>query len=132
MTLKDVVELVMAPGHNDEKLENTWKAGSVNPFIGIDVFPEENLKHHFYEHYPWLTTAFGLPLPCHLKPNIDSLLRILRQTGSFRNIFKTMARKHQSMTSYQIHYANNLRPKLSVSRMPKVAVAVAVSKASSC
>jgi hypothetical protein len=48
----------------------------------------------------------------------------VRQTGSFRNIIMTMARKHNSMIAYHIHDANIQRPTLSVSRMTQVAVDV--------
>lgn len=48
---------------------------------------------------------------------------IVRQTGSFRNILKTMARKHQSMIAFHIHDANK-SPKLSVPKMTQVEVEV--------
>lgn len=59
MTLKDVVELVMAPVHTDETLGYMESKISEHRYRYLDVFPEEKLKHHFLEHYPWLTTAFG-------------------------------------------------------------------------
>ncbi len=93
------------------------------------MFPEEKLKpkHHFLEHYPWLTTAFG-PLVALWTMRFEAkhrfFKRIVRQTGSFRNILMTMARKHQSVIAHHTHGANIHRPTLSVSRMTQVAVEV--------
>ncbi|XP_026099560.1 uncharacterized protein LOC113070477 [Carassius auratus] len=129
MTLKDVVELVMAPVYTDETLGYMESKISEHRYRYLDLFPEEKLrpKHHFLEHYPWLTTAFG-PLVFLWTMRFEAkhrfFKRIVRQTGSFRNILKTMARKHQSMIAYHIHDANILRPKLSLSRMTQVAVEV--------
>lgn len=47
---------------------------------------------------------------------------IVRQTGSFRDILLTMARKHQSMIAYHIHDDNSQRPAFLVCRMTQVPV----------
>ena len=111
MTLKDVVELVMAPVHTDETLGYMDSKISEHRYRLLNVFPDEKLKpkHHFLEHYPWLTTAFG-PLVALWTMRFEAkhrfFKRIVRQTGSFRNILMTMARKHQSMIAYHLHDAN--------------------------
>lgn len=60
MTLKDAVELVMAPFHTNETIGYMLRKISEHRYRYLQVFPEEKLKpkHHFPEHYPWLTTAF--------------------------------------------------------------------------
>lgn len=50
--------------------------------------------------------------------------RIVRQTGSFRNILMTMARKHQLIIAYHTHNANIQKPTLLVSIMTQVSVEV--------
>lgn len=129
MTLKDIVELVMAPVHTDETLGYMDSKISEHRYRYLNVFPDEKLKpkHHFLEHYPWLTTAFG-PLVALWTMRFEAkhrfFKRIVRQTGSFRNILKTMAGKHQSMIAYNLHDDNIQKPTLSVSRMTQVAVDV--------
>lgn len=78
MTLKDVVELVMAPAHTDETVGYMESKISEHCSRYLKTFSAEKLKpkHRFLEHYPWLTTAFGHLLItglCALKPNTDSL-----------------------------------------------------------
>ncbi len=60
MTLKDVVELVMAPVYIDKSTGYMESKISEHRYRYLDVFPERNLtpEHYFVEHYPWLTTAF--------------------------------------------------------------------------
>nr|XP_020474258.1 uncharacterized protein LOC109970793 [Monopterus albus] len=127
MTLKDVVELVMAPVHTDETLGYMESKISEHRHRYLDVFPSSKLtpKHHFLEHYPQLTTMFG-PLVALWTMRFEAkhrfFKRIVRQTGSFRNILMTMARKHQSMIAYHIHDDNSQRPAFLVSRMTQVPV----------
>lgn len=61
MTLKDIVELVMAPVHTEETVGYKESKISEHRYRYLNVFPEEKSKpkHHFLEHYSWLTTAFG-------------------------------------------------------------------------
>ena len=108
MNLKDVVELVMAPVHTDETLGYMNSKISEHRFRYLDVFPEEKLKpkHHFLEHYPWLLTAFGHLVALwtmRFEAKRRFFKRIVRQSGSFKNILVTMARKHQSMIAYHLH-----------------------------
>ncbi|KAL2093349.1 hypothetical protein ACEWY4_010661 [Coilia grayii] len=129
MTLKEVVELVMAPVHTD------YTIGCLESKIGehrhrfLEVFPEEKIipKHHFLEHYPWLITAFGPVVALwtmRFEGKHSFFKKIVRQTGSFRNILKTMAEKHQAMTAHNLHDSNFLKPTLTVSKVSRVAVEV--------
>lgn len=98
MTLKEVVELAMAPVHTKETIGYMDSKISEHRYRYLSVFPDEKLKpkHHFLEHYPWLTTAFG-PLVFLWTMRFEAkhrfFKRIVWQTGSFRNILKTMAKK---------------------------------------
>ncbi len=129
MTLKDVVELVMAPLHTDETIGYMQSKISEHRYRYFEVFPEEKVrpKHHFLKHYPWLTTVYG-PLVHFWTMRFEAkhrfFKRIVRQTGCFRNILMTMARKHQSMIAYHTNNCNNQRPALSVSQRTLVAVDV--------
>lgn len=99
MTLKDVVELVIAPVHTDETLGYMESKISEHHYRYLNVFSGEKLKpkHHFLEHYPLLTAAFD-PLMTLWTMRFEAkhhiFKRIVRQTGSFKNILLTMARKH--------------------------------------
>lgn len=129
MTLKDIVELVMAPVHTH------YTIGYLESKIGehrhrfLEVFPEERFipKHHFLEHYPWLITAFGPVVALwtmRFEGKHSFFKKIVRQTGSFRNILMTLAKKHQAMTAHNLHDSNFLKPTLSVSKISRVAVEV--------
>ncbi|XP_036973983.1 uncharacterized protein LOC119030471 [Acanthopagrus latus] len=129
MTLKDVVELVMAPLHTDETIGYMQSKISEHCYRFLEVFPEETVrpKHHFHEHYPWLTTVYGPPVhfwTMRFEAKHRFFKKVVRQTGCFRNILKTMARKHQSMIAYHTPDCNNQRPPLSVSQTTQVAVNV--------
>lgn len=129
MTLKDVVELVMAPLHTDETIGYMQSKISEHRYRYLDLFPKEKVrpKHHFLEHYPLLTTVYG-PLVHFWTMRFEAkhrfFKRIVRQTGCFRNILMTMARKHQSMIAYHTHDCNDQRPALTVSQKTQVAVDV--------
>ncbi|XP_070406635.1 uncharacterized protein [Nothobranchius furzeri] len=127
MTLKDVVELIMAPVHTDETLGYMDSKISEHRYRYLNAFPGKKLKpkHHFLEHYPWLVTAFG-PLVALWTMRFEAkhrfFKRLVRQSGSFKNILMTMAQKHQSMIAY--HIQDTVRPMVSVSRTTEVAVEI--------
>ncbi|CAL9691333.1 unnamed protein product [Knipowitschia caucasica] len=127
MTLRDVVELVMAPLHTDESIGYMESKISEHRYRFLKVFPEEKVrpKHHFLEHYPWLTTVYG-PLVNFWTMRFEAkhrfFKRIVRQTGCFRNILMTMAKKHQAMIAYHTHDCNNQRPALSLSKKTDIPV----------
>lgn len=61
MTLKDIVELVMAPVHTEQSICYLDSLISEHRHRFLEVFPQEKLlpKHHFLEHYPELIQEFG-------------------------------------------------------------------------
>lgn len=50
--------------------------------------------------------------------------KIVRQTCCFRNILKSMAKKHKSMIAYHLHGSNDKKPAVSVSKMSRVLLEV--------
>lgn len=125
MTLKDVVELVMSPTHTDESIGHLDSLIAEHRRRFSSVFPQRKLipKHHFVEHYPQLIKAFG-PLVSLWTMRFEAKHRffkkIVRQTSCFRNILKSMAKKHQSMIAYHLHGSNVNKPAVSVSKMSRV------------
>lgn len=61
MTLKDIVELVVAPVHTAQTIGYLDSKISEHRHRFLAVFPKETLmpKHHYLEHYPALIEAFG-------------------------------------------------------------------------
>lgn len=61
LTLKDIVELVVAPIHSAESLGYLESKISEHRKLYQEVFPGQNLspKHHFLEHYPELIRCYG-------------------------------------------------------------------------
>lgn len=129
MTLKDVVEVVMSPSHTDESIGHLDSLIAEHRHRFSSVFPQEKLipKHHFIEHYPQLIKAFG-PLvtlwTMRFEAKHSFFKKIVRQTSCFRNILKSMAKKHQSMIAYQLHGLNVKKPAVSVSKMSRVPLEV--------
>lgn len=129
MTLKDVVELVMSPTHTDESIGHLDSLIAEHRHRFSSVFPQGKLipKHHFIEHYPQLIKAFG-PLVSLWTMRFEAKHRffkkIVRQTSCFRNILKSMAKKHQSMIAYHLHGSNVKKPAVSVSKMSRVPLEV--------
>lgn len=120
LSLSDVVSVVMSPSHTTESI------GFLDSLIGehrerfCSVFPEERLipKHHFVEHYPELIEAFGPLAPLwtmRFEAKHSFFKNLVRQTNCFRNILKSMARKHQFMIAY--HLNGSQRSAISVSKM---------------
>ncbi|XP_049330682.1 uncharacterized protein LOC111195788 isoform X1 [Astyanax mexicanus] len=129
MTLKDVVELVMSPAHTDESIGHLDSLIAEHRSRFISAFPKEKLipKHHFVEHYPGLIKAFG-PLVSLWTMRFEAkhhfFKKIVRHTNCFRNILKTMARKHQCMIAYHLHGLNVKKRAVSVSSVSRVPLQV--------
>lgn len=125
MTLKDVVELVMSSIHTDQSIGYLESLIAEHRHRFSSVFPHEKLipKHHFIEHYPQLIKAFG-PLvslwTMRFEAKHSFFKKIVRQTSCFRNILKSMAKKHQAMIAYHLHGSNVKKPAVSVSKMSKI------------
>lgn len=125
MTLKDIVELCMSPTHTDESIGLLDSLIAEHRHRFFSVFPQERLipKHHFIEHYPQLIRAFGplvLLWTMRFEAKHHFFKKLVRQTCCFRNIVKSMAKKHQHMIAYHLHSAKIKKTVVSVSRMTKV------------
>lgn len=120
MSLKDFIELVVAPVHNEESIACLDSKISEHRHR----FPNKVLipKHHFLEHYPALIKSFG-PVITFWTMRFDAkhsqFKRIVRHTGNFKNILLSLATKHQLMLSHHLHSAT-VSPPLSVVRMKTV------------
>lgn len=128
MSLKDIIELVVGPVHNEESIAYLDSKISEHRHRFQEVFPNEDLipKHHFLEHYPALIKAFGPVIAfwtMRFEAKHSQLKRIVRHTGNFRNILLSLATKHQLLISHHLH-STTLLPALSVARVTSVPVEV--------
>ena len=101
MTLKDIVELVVAPVHTPETIAYLDFKISEHRDRFLAVFPEETLtpKHHFLEHRLTLIEDDG-PLVGVWKRNTVFFKQVMRHTNNFRNILLTLSTRHQMMMAY--------------------------------
>lgn len=117
---QDLVELVMSPTFIDQSIGYLESLIAEHRHRFLSVFPHEKLipKHHFVEHYPQLIEAFGplvsLWTMC-FKAKHHFFKKIVRQTTCFRNILKSMAKKHQAMIAYHLHGSDVKKSGISVS-----------------
>nr|XP_054600874.1 uncharacterized protein LOC129164486 isoform X2 [Nothobranchius furzeri]XP_054600875.1 uncharacterized protein LOC129164486 isoform X2 [Nothobranchius furzeri] len=124
MSLKDIVELVVAPVHNEESIAYLDYKISEHRYRFKEAFPDEDFipKHHFLEHYPGLIKAFG-PLiafwTMRFEAKHSQFKRIVRHTGNFKNVLLSMATKHQLMMSHYLH-STTIEPALGVVRVKSV------------
>lgn len=61
LTLKDIVELVVAPVHTAQSIAYLEFQISEHGVRFLELFPDERLtpKHHFLDHYPALMQKYG-------------------------------------------------------------------------
>lgn len=129
MTLKDIVELAVAPVHTEQSICYLGTLISEHRNRYLEVFPQEKLlpKHHFLEHYPELIQEFG-PLAALWTMRFEAkhsfFKKIVRQTGCFRNILLSLAKKHQLMIALHLHDSNVTKSSLSVTTTQQVSVDV--------
>ncbi len=124
MSLKDIIELVVAPVHNKESVAYLDSKISEHRHRFQEVFPNEGLipKHHFLEHYPTLINAFGPVIAfwtMRFEAKHSQFKQIVRHTGNFKNILLSLATKHQLMISHHLH-STTVVPALSVVRVTSV------------
>lgn len=122
MSLKDIIELVIAPVHNEESIAYLDSKISEHRHRFQEVFPSAVLipKHHFLEHYPALIKSFGPEIAfwtMRFEAKHSQFKRIVRHTGNFKNILLSLATKHQLMIS---HHSTAVSPTLSVVRVKTV------------
>lgn len=138
LTLKDIVELVVAPVHTVESIAYLDFKISEHRVRFLEVFPEEKLipKHHFLEHYPALIEKHG-PLVAVWTMRFEAkhsfFKQVVRHTNNFRNVLMTLAIRHQMMMAYHMYGTSDVgKTALSVTKisvMPLVLLHSDIQKA---
>lgn len=123
LTLKDIVELVVAPVHTVESIAYLDFKISEHRDRFLEVFPEQKLipKHHFLEHYPALIDKYG-PLvgvwTMRFEAKHSFFKQVVRHTNSFQNVLLTLATRHQMMMAYHMHGTSDVgKPALCVTKI---------------
>ncbi|KAK0131259.1 Sterile alpha motif domain-containing protein 3 [Merluccius polli] len=128
LTLKDIVELVVAPVHSNQTIAYLESKISEHRHRLLDAFPAVRLspKHHFLEHYPRLIESFG-PLVGYWTMRFEAkhsfFKRIVRHTTNFRNVLLSLATKHQLMLAYHLQ-ETGAKPILCVTKLSSVPIEV--------
>lgn len=128
MTLKDIVELTLAPTHSCASLSYLDLKVSEHRQRLQEVFPKLKLtpKHHFLEHYASLIEAFG-PLvgvwTMRFEAKHRFFKRVVRFTGNFKNVLLSLSTKHQMMMAFHWQKHGSMSP-LNVSRVSSVPLEV--------
>ncbi len=129
MCLKDVVDLALSPVFSDASIGFLDSKISEHRHRFLELFPQQRLlpKQHFLEHYPQLIKQFG-PLVALWTMRFEAkhrfFKRVIRQTGCFRNVLMSLARKHQTMIAFHLYDSEDARPAISVTKMSKVLLEV--------
>lgn len=128
MTLKDIVELSVAPIHSVESVAYLDQKISEHRHRLQEVFPLLRLtpKHHFLEHYPALIEAFG-PLvglwTMRFEAKHKFFKRVVRFSSNFKNVLLSLSTKHQLMMAY--NWQRNLaKPALVISKVSSLSLEV--------
>jgi len=128
LDLKEIVELAVAPIHNEETIAYLNSKITEHRHRFVELFPSRLLpKHHFVEHYPQMIKYFG-PLVGQWTMRFEAkhsfFKKVARHTNCFRNIMLTLAAKHQQMIAYQIHSCRLKKFTLEVIRVSTLPVDV--------
>lgn len=121
MTLKDIVELSVAPLHFVESVAFLNLKISEHRHRLQELFPHLRLtpKHHFLEHYPALIEAFG-PLVALWTMRFEAkhkfFKRVVRFSSNFKNVLLSLSTKHQLMMAYSWQQ-NIAKPALVISKV---------------
>ena len=92
-----------------------------------EVFPNFQLrpKHHFIEHYPHLIKCFG-PLVHLWTMRFEGKHKVFKKivcaTQNFKNVYKTMAERHQKMMAFYMSSPRFLKPPIQISKVESVFV----------
>lgn len=127
LDLKEIVELAVAPLHNQETIAYLDCKITEHRDRFLELFPAQLLpKHHFLEHYPQLIECFG-PLVGQWTMRFEAkhsfFKKVARHTNCFKNIPFTLATKHQQMIAYH-SCALHLKPALEVENVSTLPVDV--------
>ncbi len=106
LDLKEIVELAVAPLHNQETIAYLDCKITEHRNRFLELFPARLLpKPHFLEHYPQLIECFG-PLVGQWTMRFEGkhsfFKKVVRHINCFKNIPLTLATKHQQMIAYHI------------------------------
>ena len=107
LDLKDIVDLVVCPVHNNESIAYLETKISEHRNRYCTLFPERKLllKHHYLEQYPALILLFG-PLVSFWTLRFESkrsyFKNVVRHTNCFKNIKLSLATKHQLMIGHSL------------------------------
>ena len=127
LDLKEIVELSVAPLHNQETIAYLDCKIVEHRDRFLELFPTKLLpKHHYIEHYPQMIERFG-PLVGQWTMRFEAkhsfFKQVARHTNCFRNVPLTLAFKHQQMIAYHIT-ASHLKSTLEVSNVSMLPVDV--------
>ncbi len=120
LDLKEIVELVVAPVHNDESIAYLESKISEHRQRYQELFPEWRLlpKHHYLEHYPQIIRLYG-PLVGYWTIRFEAkhsfFKQAIRHTSCFKNVPFSLATKHQLMIGYQLTSPSLEKSELEVS-----------------
>lgn len=127
MALKDVLEMVVSVRFTDESLLYLESKVSEHRELLLNAFPNCRLrpKHHYIEHYPYLTKVFG-PLidmwTMRFEGKHKFFKKVIQQTQNFRNVPLTLARRHQKMMAYHLDCASFFKPALQANKVQSIMV----------
>ncbi|XP_060782162.1 uncharacterized protein LOC132889550 isoform X1 [Neoarius graeffei] len=129
MDLKDIVELVFGPVHNDESISYLHSKIIEHRTRYKALFPDVQLlpKHHLVEHYPVLMRNFG-PLvvlwTLRFEAKHGFFKRVVKHTHCFKNVPLTLASKHQYMLGFHMNSPSYGKSTLDVPHVSTVPVSV--------
>lgn len=128
LTLKDIVELSVAPLHSPESVAYLDQKIYEHHHRLQELFPHLSLtpKHHFLEHYPALIKAFG-PLvglwTMRFEAKHRFFKRVVRFSNNFKNVLLSLSTKHQLSMAYNWQ-RNMAKPSLIISKVSSLPLEV--------
>jgi len=127
MDLKDIVELCFAPIISDHCIGYLAMKVADHKVTYRHLFPDKKFKpkHHFVEHYPDLIREYG-PLGAMWTMRFEAkhsyFKRVVSESRCFKNLFVTLAQKHQLMMAYHLSLPTYFTPEVSVPEAPCVSI----------
>jgi len=119
MDLKDIVELCFAPIISEHCIGYLAMKISDHKLTYRQLFADKKFKpkHHFVEHYPDLIREYG-PLggmwTMRFEAKHSYFKRVVNESHCFKNLFMTLAQKHQLMIAYHLSSPTYFTPEVSV------------------
>ncbi len=126
LDLKEIVELAVAPIHNEETIAYLNCKIVEHRHRFVELFPAQLLPN-YVEHYPQMIQCFG-PLVGQWTMRSEAkhsfFKKVARHTNCFKNLMLTLAAKHQQMIAYQIHSCSLKKSTLEVTSVSTLPVDV--------